>query len=295
MFFSEKDGNLNIELSDPSGKDIPVAPHSRSSQIPSYEMSQLVKGRGEAKDGVLLVTNNKEMTPGNYIINVKQANTPIDIIVNDEGGPELNIWLDDNGRDNQKGNTIYAEIKDGDKPILGAHLTAKIKGSKTSFILTEVTPGIYSAKVKTNQLEGIQTVIVEANGRTLNGLDLLRNGSIDVITGKSSAKLLGIGQETLTESDLVVDINVKVTAPGRYYVKGNILSNNDEPIAWAQDAQELTPGNHTLKLKFSKELLNQSGITGGFKLSGVELMNTTNMPGIKAAEKIENFFLKSSL
>ncbi|KAF0212133.1 MAG: hypothetical protein FD167_5325, partial [bacterium] len=111
--FSAQDGSLDIELSDPSGGDIPVAPHSRNSQIPSHEMSQVVMGRGGVKDGVLLVTDRKQMTPGNYIVNVRQSNAPIDIIVNDEGGPELNIWLSDNGRDSKKGVTIYAELKDG--------------------------------------------------------------------------------------------------------------------------------------------------------------------------------------
>jgi len=293
--FSDKDGALEIQLSDPKGGDIPVLPHSRNSQIPTSEMSQVVMGRGGVKDGVLLIPDLKETVPGNYIVNVRQANAPIDVIVKDEGGPILNLWLADNGRDSKKGTTIFAEIKDGETSLLNGQLVAKIKGTDTKITLLETTPGIYSANLNTAKLDGIQTLIVEAKGRTAKGLDLLRHSSIDVITGKSNAKLVGIGQESLTDSDLVVDVNVKVSVAGRYYVRGNVLGNQDEPIAWAQDAQELTPGSHTLKLKFSREILNQSGFTGGFKLSGVELMNTTNMPGIKAAEKIDNFFLKSSL
>lgn len=292
--FSAQDGSLEIQLSDSKGRDIPVVPHTRNSQIPSHEMSQVVMGRGGVKDGVLLVTDRKQMVPGTYEIKVRQTKAPFDVIVNDEGGPRLNIWLDDNGRESKKGVTVFAEIKDGETSLFGAQLAAKIKGTETKINLLETTPGVYSANLNTSKLEGIQTLIVEAKGKTTQGLDLLRNGSIDVIAGKSNAKILGVGQETLTDSDLVVEVNVKVTAPGRYYVRGNILSNADEPIAWAQDAKELTPGNHTLTLKFSREVLNQSGFSGGFKLSGVELMNTTNMPGIKAGEKIDNFFLKSS-
>ncbi len=293
--FSAQDGSLDIQLSDPSGGDIPVVPHSRDSQISSNEMSQVVMGRGGVKDGVLFITDRKQMTPGNYIVNVRQSNAPVDIIVNDEGGPELNVWLSNNGRDSKKGVTIYAELKDGESSMLNAQLVARVKGTDTKITLTETTPGVYSTNFNTAKFEELQTLIIEAKGRTTQGLDLLRSGSIDVIAGKSNAKLLGVGQETLTDSDLVVEVNVKVTAPGRYYVRGNILGNAGEPIAWAQDAQELTAGNHTLTLKFAKEILNQSGFTSGFKLSGVELMNTTNMPGIKAAEKIDNFFLKSSL
>ncbi|MBI4851524.1 MAG: hypothetical protein HY819_07000 [Acidobacteria bacterium] len=293
--FSAKDGSLDIELSDPQGQDVPVLPHTRNSQIPSHEMSQVVMGRGGVKDGVLLVTDRKVMTPGTYEVSVRQTKAPFDIIVNDEGGPVLNLWLNDNGRDSKTGVAVFAEIKDGETSVLGAQLVAKIKGTKTEVSLIETTPGVYSADLNVSNFEGIQTLIVEARARTSKGLDLLRNGSIDVIAGKSNAKILGIGQETLTGSDLVVEVNVKVTEAGRYYVKGNLLSNNNDPIAWAQDAQELTPGNHTLTLKFSREVLNTSGFSAGFKLSGVELMNTTNMPGIKAAEKIDNFFLKSSL
>lgn len=293
--FSAQDGKLDVQLSDPHGADVPVVPHSRNAQIPDQEMSKMVMGRGQAKDGVLLVTDRKEMIPGDYLVSVRQANAPIDIVVNDVGGPQLNIWLDDNGRDSKKGVTIFAQLQDGEKSVLGAQLTAKIKGTNNKLTLNETKPGVYSATVNTSNLDGIQTLIVEAKGHSNQGLNLLRHGSIDVIAGKSNAKLLGIGQETLTNTDLVVEVNVKVTAPGRYYVHGNLLGSNDEPIAWAQDAQELTPGNHTLTLHFSKEVINNSGFSGGFKLSGVELMNTTNMPGIKAAEKIDNFFLKSSL
>lgn len=293
--FSPQDGNLDVQLSDPRGVEVPVLPHSRNDQIPDQEMSKMVMGRGQAKDGVLLITDRKQMAPGNYLISVRQANAPIDIIVNDAGGPQLNIWLDDNGRDSKKGVTLFAQLQDGEKSVFGAQLTAKIKGTNNKLTLNETKPGVYSATVNTANFENIQTLIVEAKGHTNQGLDLLRHGSIDVIAGKSNAKLLSIGQETLTNTDLAVEVNVKVTAAGRYYVHGNLLSSNDEPIAWAQDAQELTPGNHTLTLHFSKEVINSSGFSGGFKLSGVELMNTTNMPGIKSAEKIDNFFLKSSL
>lgn len=293
--FSAQDGNLDIVLSDPQGQDVPVLPHTRNSQIPSHEMSQVVMGRGGVKDGVLLVTDRKQMTPGNYEIAIKESKAPFDVIVNDVGGPELNLWLSDNGRESKKGVTVFAEIKEGDKSLFGAQLVAKVKGSETKVSFIETTPGVYSADINSSKFEGIQTLVIEAKGKTTQGLELLRSGSIDVISGKSNAKIVGIGQETLTGSDLVVEVNVKVTAAGRYYVKGNLLGNADEPIAWAQDAKELTPGNHTLTLKFAKDIINNSGFTGGFKLSGVELMNTTNMPGIKSPEKVDNFFLKSSL
>lgn len=292
--FSSKDNQLDIELSDPSGGKVPVEPHSRNNAIPAYEMSQVVMGRGG--EGVLLVTDRKQkMTPGNYTVNVRQATTSVDIIVNDVGGPELKVWLADNGRDTSNGITLFAQLKDGEKSISGAQLQAKAKGSKAILSLSETSDGVYTTTINSNDFQGIQTFVVEAKGTTTQGLQLLRHGAIDIIAGKANAKLLSVGQETLTDSDLVVEVNVKVSQAGRYYLRGNLLGTNNEPIAWAQDAQELTPGNHTLKLRFAKDIINNSGFSSGFKLSGVELMNTTNMPGIKAAAKINDFFLKSSL
>lgn len=292
--FSPTDGNLDIRIQDATGNDVPVKPHARNLDDQD-SLSRVTVGRGNPNDGSLLVSDRTQLNPGLYKLNILQSRTPVDIIVNDQGGPELNIWLAGNGRDSGKGTTVYAKLVDATGNISGAKLVVKVKGAKGSSIqMSETEPGIYSAVVDNNKFAGINTLLVEAKGNTKQGLNLVRNGSIDIISGKANAKLMGIVNEELTETDLVVTVNVKVTANGRYYLRGNLLGSNNEPIAWAQDAQQLTPGKHTLSLRFARELINQSGFNTGLKVSDVELMNTTEMPGIKAAEKIDNYSVKSA-
>jgi hypothetical protein len=295
-FFSASDNQLDVQVSDPTGNALPLAPQSLNNEI-SNEVSKVMAGRSNRpEDGVLLLSDRPLTTPGQYAVNVRQSKSPIDIIVNDEGGPELNLWLSDDGRDSSQSVTLYAKLADGQSNILGAQLKAKLRGAKDrSITLTENEPGIYSATLNTAKLSGISTFIVEAKGNTARGFQLLRHGSIDLISGQAHAQLLGIGKEELNDTDLVVEVKINVTAPGRYYVRGNLLGSNDEPIAWAQDAREFTAGPQTLTLRFARELINQSGISAGFKLADVELMNTTDMPGIKASNKISDYFLKSSL
>ncbi|MBL8148701.1 MAG: hypothetical protein JNN15_02110 [Blastocatellia bacterium] len=292
---SETDASLDVAITDPNGSDLKVNPYSKNESISDNEMSKLVNGRG--RKGVMFINEKQKMLPGNYLLNVKQGSGTIDILVNDEGGPVMTVWTSENGVDKDQPITVYARLSDDAGYVTGAQLKIKIKGDKGKkrVQMFESEPGLYSAKVNTSKLDTITTFIVEANGHTKSGLQLARTGSIEVISGKSNARLLGVVKEELTATDLNVEVSVEVSATGRYYLKGNLLTSNGEPIAWAQDAKELSPGSHILTLHFAKELINQSGEKAGFKLSDVELMNTTEMPGIKAKGKIRDYFLSSSL
>ncbi|MEW6729978.1 MAG: hypothetical protein AB1489_01455 [Acidobacteriota bacterium] len=292
--FSPTDGSLDIQLSDPQGNELPVVPHSRNSSVEQDEISKLVRGRGNPADGVLLISDRKQTIPGEYTLNVRQASSPIDIIVNDEGGLELNVWFSDNGLDNNQSTTLNAKLMDGEAIVTGAKVNARVRGFDKKLAFTESAPGLYSATIDTTKYDGMVNFIIEAKGNRASGSRFLRHGNIELITGQSHAKLLGIGKEQLTETDLTVDVQIQVTAAGRYYLRGNLLSSTDEPIAWAQDARELTPGRHTLTLHFARQVIEQSGQTAGFKVSDIELMNTTVVPAIKATGKINDFFLKSS-
>jgi hypothetical protein len=296
LFFSPSDGNLDVELIDPVGNYVNLVPHSRNKSGESEEFSNLVLGRGNPIDGVMLLADQKQMSPGIYMANVRQSKQPIDIIVNDEGGPELNLSMAENGFDSTIPVTIYARLDDSGSPISGAKLSAKVRGMDSKrFKFEETAPGVYSVKINPSKLDKMTTFIVEASGNTAAGLQFLRHGSIEAITGKSNANLIGVWKEELNKENLVVEVKVQVSVQGRYYMRGNLLGPTDEPIAWAQDAQELSPGQHTMTLRFARELINQSGQNRGFKLTDVQLMNTSEMPGVKAPKKILDYFLKSSL
>lgn len=294
--FSPTDGDLDVALADPRGRELPTEALGRTEQAEPGAFGKMIIGRGDPNEGTLLVAEGKDLSAGLYTVNVRKSKTPIDIIVNDEGGPVLSLWLADTNIDEKGSVKLFAKIIDGERNISGAQLNARVKGQKGARVeLKETEPGIYSAAIKARAVTGMNTLIVEAKGNTTKGLQFMRHGSIDVVAGKSNAKLVGIGQEQMTETDLSVEVKISVTAPGRYYVRGNLLGSSDEPIAWAQDAAELGVGTHTLKLRFAREAIKQSGLSSGFKLSDVELMNTTNMPGIKANGKVKDFFLQSSL
>ncbi|MBZ2180990.1 MAG: hypothetical protein K7J47_25190, partial [Acidobacteria bacterium] len=53
------------------------------------------------------------------------------------------------------------------------------------------------------------------------------------------------------------------------------------PIAWAENALELTPGRHRIPLRFHGLIFHEKGAKGPFLLKYVSLSNTTTFPGSK--------------
>src|SRR5262249_16853421 len=159
-FFSPTDGELDVQLVDPSGNDLSVVPHVRNSSAGSDIFSNITIGRGNLQDGVLLTSDKDKIVPGLYLANIRQSKTPVDIIVNDEGGPEMNVWLGENGIDNSQPITLFAKIidTDGKSMISGAQLSAKMRGSKGKGIdLFENEPDIYSAKIEASKIDAMTT------------------------------------------------------------------------------------------------------------------------------------------
>ncbi len=297
---SSADKSLDVKLSDPTGEPMSIEKHTRKGSVemgdsdtPASESNRKSNDTG----GVMLVSERERLLPGNYTLRVRRAKSPVAVMVNEQGGPELQMWLSENGLDSGATTTLYAKLVNGESLIRGATLSAKMRSEPKAkpLKMAEVEPGTYAVSINQSKLKGTTTFIVAAEGLTGGGLKVLRHGSIDLITGESHAKLLGIGKEQLTDADLEVKVDLEVEAEGRYYLRGNLLGPNNEPIAWAQDASNLKPGRHTFTLRFAREIIKESGVSSNFKLTDVILMNTTAVPGVKASTRINDYSLTASL
>ncbi|MCA1705778.1 MAG: hypothetical protein LC808_21945, partial [Actinobacteria bacterium] len=278
--FSPTEVNLEVQLSSSTGDTLPLVRRTRTDFVDLEETSLSSSERTINPDGVVLMADQEELVPGTYTLNVRQSESSVDILVEENGGPELKVWFSDNGRDNSRPTTLYARLVDGTGTISGAKLNARLRDTLSRGLpMTETRePGVYAVAIDPSGLSGIAPFVVVAQGTTASGLSFLRHAQIDLMTGQPTAQIVGVYREFVTSTDIVVQINVNVTAPGRYYVRGNLLGPKGEPIAWAQDARELAPGWNILTLRFARDVINQSGLTSGFKLTNVELMNTTTIP-----------------
>src|SRR5262249_46836859 len=149
--------------------------------------------------------------------------------------------------------------------------------------LTEPEPGLYEATIRATRLAASTDFVVEARATTASGLRIVRHGTIGALTGEAHADLVGVAPAVWTDTDVTFDVEVKVQTAGRYYVHGNLVGAAGEPVAWAQAAEELSPGRHTLTLRFAREVVTRSDV----RLSNVYLMNVTEAPGVKAPTTID--------
>ena len=285
--FSATDAGLDARLAGPDGAEVALTPFSRDDLADRDELSKVVAGRGEPGEGTLLLSRDERLAPGRYTLDVRGAAQPVDVVVRDEGGPELVLSMPETGFDRRRPVTIRASLVEGGAPIAGARLVARARGAKGRGVrFAEVEPGRYEATIPAARLASMATFVVEARATTAAGLAVLRHGTIGTLTGDARADLVAAAPAVWTESDVAVAVEVEVAAAGRYYVRGNLVGAGGEPVAWAQDARELSPGRHTLTLRFARETVERAG-ESDLVLSDVFLMNVTEAPGVKAPTTID--------
>lgn len=96
------------------------------------------------------------------------------------------------------------------------------------------------------------------------------------------AQLTGSYRDRLEDGSLVVEAEIEVRNPGRFHLEGTLYGTDGrEPIVWAQDAADLAPGRHWLRLTFFGRILNQRAIDGPYLLRFLALSTATQMPNAK--------------
>lgn len=282
--FSATDGQLDATLADPNGNEIALKPYSRAGEEDHTAMSRVQDGRGSATDGVVLVNDYEIAQPGLYALDLRGATAPVDIIVKDASGPDLVLWFEKQSYDARRPVTLKARVVDNGRALEGVRLVARVRGERArTWRFDETEPGVYTATMRPGALRGMPILQVEAKGATEAGIQFQRNGSIGTIVDDANAVLLTARRGGGNDSDLTVEVDVDVTAAGRYYLRANLVGSGDTPIAWAQDARDLQAGRHTLTLRFDRRL---AASTGDLAITDLTLLNVTKAPGVLAPSRV---------
>jgi hypothetical protein len=276
---SNVDRDLDVRLDGPAGVELSTTAFGRTGPAEEGGQDKVVPGRGDAGRGALVVTDERAIAPGTYSLTIRRSTSPVHVYVNDAGGPELILRLSETACDDRQPVTLHAELRDARGPLTGARMTAGI-GTDVPLPLVEGAPGSYSVSIVPSDLglSGIVRFSVRAEGTTREGLRLVRDGDVDLIVGRARAEVLETGRQELTETDLVVPVRIRVSTPGRFHARANLLGPGGEPIAWAQDARDLPTGEHTLTLRFDRSLAGEYG--SGVTLSNLRVVDATTMPGV---------------
>ena len=96
------------------------------------------------------------------------------------------------------------------------------------------------------------------------------------------AQLTGAYRDAVVDGSLQLQAEVLVTAAGRFHLEAALYDRAGEvPLAWAQTAQELPPGQHWMTVPFYGLILQERGVDGPYLVRNVALSTASAMPNAK--------------
>jgi hypothetical protein len=176
------------------------------------------------------------------------------VVAEPESRITLSTWAAPLSRQPREPVTLHAELRDGDAPLAGARVTARLaapNGRKFDAIdLVETTTGVYRATFANLpvDLAGAWQVRFEAAGATQNGTRFARTGSGELIAERGAARLGKIA--TVVAGDaLRVTVPVDVAIAGNYRYDVFIADRSRNALAWGEAVRVLQNGATTLEIE----------------------------------------------
>lgn len=296
------DNGAQMELVAPNGTAVAMRPIERDVD-PATSLSKM----GVPQNGTMNATLRENPTqPGVYKLRLgggmaKAAGTasksPVSVVVNDNNDLVLRSWLSANQVDSNDFTEIHARVLDGKSAVREAKVTASIYNEKGALVRTiplralKDGDGEFGVSIRPAQLGRIASVIINAKGTTADGRAFLRTGNLELISGRAGARFAGVAGENLTSENLEVTVNLEVQTAGRFHVRANLVTADGQPVAWAQDAAQLRPGQGKLTLRFDRSLLPKGG---NFTVRDIELTNVSEMPGVKLPGKVGTYSVRGT-
>ena len=120
-----------------------------------------------------------------------------------------------------------------------------------------------------------------------------RVGSTGFLYSRPDAQLTGRYSDAISAGNLQVQAEVEVQRAGRFHLEATLYTQDGTPLAWAQNALNLSAGLQHIPLSFFGLIINERGVDGPYVLRYVALSTTTSMPNAKN-RLVENAYLTSS-
>jgi hypothetical protein len=165
----------------------------------------------------------------------------------------LSTWAAPLSRQPGQPVTLHAEVRDGNAPVPGARVTARLAspGGKAfaAVELTEQADGTYSATLPDlpENAPGTWQVRFEADGTNATGTRFSRTGSGELVAERGAAHLGEIRTEIAGDA-LRVRASVDVVLPGAYRLDVIAADGARNAIAWGEGVRNLATGATELEL-----------------------------------------------
>jgi hypothetical protein len=140
---------------------------------------------------------------------------------------------------------------------------------------------VYTARMPTGDGDGPAGGAYLVRVRAVDADGDLRAGSTGFLYSRPDAQLTGRYSDAITGGNLEVQAEVDVQRAGRFHLEATLYTRDGTPLAWAQNALNLSTGLQRIPLSFFGLIIRERDVDGPYVLRYVALSTTTSMPNAK--------------
>lgn len=186
-----------------------------------------------------------------------------------ESAITLSTWAAPLSRQPGQPVTLHAELRDGNMPIAGANVIARLAAPNgrafESIALADQGNGIYRATLEDlpANMPGGWQVRFEAEGTTANAIQFARTGMGELVAERGTASLDNLRTEVVDDKlRVTVDADVRVAGSYRLDViaAGPEIGGVRPNLGWAEGARQLERGAATISIDLPLALIGDTKI-----------------------------------
>lgn len=220
------------------------------------------RGLRRFEEGADEVLHVMRTAPATYSLDVEGSATIV--AAEPESALTLSTWAAPLSRQPGEPVTLHAELRDGETPIAGAKVTARLATPTgrtfETLALEDRGNGVYELTVADlpARMPGSWHVRFDAEGATPNGVRFARTGAGELVAERGAARL-GTIRTDVVDDVLRVSVPTDVHVAGAYrfdVIVADRRSGNS--LAWAEGPRSLTVGATSLEIDIP--LANLGGV-----------------------------------
>jgi hypothetical protein len=215
------------------------------------DRGSIERGLRRFKEGSDTVLHVLRTAPASYSLDVEGEATVV--AAEPDSALTLSTWAAPLSRQPGQPVTLHAELRDGETPIAGAKVTARLASPNgRTFDVVDLVDqgnGVYELTVDDlpARIPGTWQVRFDAEGANANGVRFARTGAGELMAERGAAHLGGIRTEVAGDV-LRVSVDADVVVAGNYRFDVIVADHAQSSLAWGEGARALTPGATTLSL-----------------------------------------------
>lgn len=225
---------------------------------------------------------------------VREKRTPTVVTAGgQDGAPELAVWSGEVSYEAPGDVEQFASLAQGTRKLRAERVTAEIV-DEAGNVVDKVSygddgkgadrtagDGIYSVRISgLPQPELAATYLVRVEAARAGGELLHAAGGF--LYSRPWAQLTGVYRDSLRDGNVVVSAQVEVTRAGRFHLSGTLATLDGKALGTAQNAVELTPGQHWIELSFYGLMFHDRGVAGPYRLASLALATTGAVPNAQS-------------